>query len=88
VAEAMGVKSLAQGNNSSRKPQLSIEPGIYTSAEMIKRIFDHSVGMALINYSLLFVIEINKATSMLETGVCQGNGYVHNALKNKIAFRL
>jgi len=27
VAEAMGVKFLAQGNNSSRKPQLGIKPG-------------------------------------------------------------
>jgi len=27
VAEAMGVKFLAQGNNSSREPQLGIEPG-------------------------------------------------------------
>jgi len=28
VAEAMGVKFLAQGNNSSRKSQLGIEPAI------------------------------------------------------------
>jgi len=27
VAEAMGVRFLAQGNNSSRKPQLGIKPG-------------------------------------------------------------
>jgi len=27
VAEAMGVKFLAHGNNSSRGPQLDIEPG-------------------------------------------------------------
>jgi len=48
VAEAMGVKFLAQGNNSSRKTQLGIKPGTYDyQADALAAAYDTSTSLYL-----------------------------------------